>query len=58
MRDFLETLWIVVLGAIISIGGLVIGGAGIVLMIALPFVAIGAGLGSAGWVFCLFVGFC
>lgn len=29
-----------------------------VFTLALPFIAIGLGLGAAGWAFCLFVPFC
>jgi len=54
MREFLKTCGVV----IVCIGAVVASLTLAVLTLALPFIAIGIGLGFIGWTFCLFVGFC
>lgn len=54
MKEVFEAIGVFLLAAV----AVVFGGVVFVGMLAAPFIAIGLGLGAAGWTFCLFVNFC
>lgn len=58
MTQFFKDAWLAIstfLLLVIAFAGM---GIGLIALMAIPFIAIGGGLGFIGWTFCLFVGFC